>query len=187
MTFAFAENWDAGTQAMKRILIVALAASSLAACETGPGGPPPVYTPAAPGPEAFRDSDFAWSTGAGPGAIDGALTYKGGGGRFTCSDVVLAPETPWSRARMRILYESTTAAAMPADDVRSRTPPEHSSDYGHYARHATCDALGHFGFSGLPSGAWYVITVATPTAGGAKMAVMRRVETHGGTVTVSLH
>jgi hypothetical protein len=174
---------------MKRILIVALAASSLAACETGgPSGPPigPAYTPAAPGPEAFRDADFAWSTGSGGGVIDGSLAYKVGGGAFTCSDVVLAPETPWSRARMRILYESDKAAAMSADDVRSRTPPEHSSDYGRYARHATCDAQGHFGFSGLPNGAWYVITVATPAGGGTRMAVMRRVETHGDTVKVTL-
>lgn len=179
---------------MKRTLTIVLAASALAACETGGGGPPPpvrpsgpAYTPPSAGRnEAFRDSDFEWSTRSGAGQIQGVLAYKGASGHYTCQDVVLAPETPWSRARMRVLYLSTTAAAMPADDVRARTPPEHGSEYARYARHANCDASGHFSFTGLPSGAWYAITVATPDGGGTRMAVMRRVEVHGDTVKVQL-
>ena len=180
---------------MKRTLTIVLAAAALAACETGgAAGPPastgpsgPAYTPpSGGGPEAFRDSDFGWSTGSGGGSIQGALGFKGASSHYTCQDVVLAPETPWSRARMRVLYLSTTAAAMPADDVRGRTPPEHSSDYAKYAKHASCDPAGHFSFSGLPSGAWYAITVATPDGGGTRMAVMRRVEVHGDTVKVVL-
>jgi len=195
MTFAFGKIFKDGTQVMKRTLTIVLAASALAACETaGPSGPPPPERPSGPayippsagGPEAFRDSDFAWSTGQGGGAIQGVLAFKGPSGHYTCQDVVLAPETPWSRARMRVLYLSTTAAAMPADDVRARTPPEHGSEYARYARHATCDALGHFNFANLPSGAWYAITVATPDGGGTRMAVMRRVEVHGDTVKAVL-
>lgn len=178
---------------MKRIILVALAASALAACETG--GPPnvgpppsgPAYTPPSGGNEAFRDSDFAWSTHPGTGAINGVLAFTGPGGRYSCSgsDVILAPETPWSRARMRILYLSTTQAAMPVEDVKARTPPEHGADYARYARKATCDANGNFSFTDLPNGNWYVITVATP-ASGTKMAVMRRVTTNGGTIRVVL-
>ena len=176
---------------MKRTLIIALAASALVACQTGgPPGPPaptgPAYhPPSGGGGEAFRESDFAWSQAKGSGQLEGVLAFKGPGGHYACQDVVLAPETPWSRARMRILYLSTTAAAMPADEVRSRTPPEHGSDYASYARHATCDADGRFSFAGLPNGGWYVITVATP-ASGTRMAVMRRVETHGDLVKVTL-
>ena len=178
---------------MKRMILIALAASALAACESGGGasvGPAPsgpAYTPpSSGGNEAFRDSDFAWSTGAGSGAINGVLAFSGPGGKYTCSDVILAPETPWSRARMHILYLSTTQAAMPVDDVKGRTPPEHSADYQRYARKTSCDANGAFSFSGLPNGAWYVITVATP-ANGTRMAVMRRVTTNGGTIHVTLH
>ena len=86
---------------------------------------------------------------------------------------------------MRVLYLSTTQAAMPAADVRERTPPEHSSDYAHYARHASCDANGNFTFTGLPNGAWYVITLAQPSTG-AQMALMRRVTTNGGVSKVTL-
>lgn len=180
---------------MKRTLLLTLAAAgaalALAGCETGgPSGPSttgPAYTPPSGGPEAFRDSDFAWSTASGGGSVDGTLAYKGGSYTCTGGGVVLTPETPWSRARMRVLYLSTNSAAMPVDDVKSRTPPEHNADYQKYARSTTCDAQNHFSFSGLPNGAWYLITVATPTSGtGGKMAVMKRIETHGDTMKVTL-
>jgi hypothetical protein len=43
-----------------------------------------------------------------------------------------------------------------------------------------------FSFTGLPDGAWYVITVAAPVGGGERIAVMRRVVTHGDLVRVIL-
>jgi len=126
---------------MQRTLIIVLATVALGACETaGFGqstGPGPAYTPPSRGgPESFQESDFAWSEASGGGSIDGLLAYRNGGARYACQDVVLAPETPWSRARMRILYLSTSQAAMPVDDVKSRTPPEHGAEYARYARHA---------------------------------------------------
>jgi hypothetical protein len=138
------------------------------------------------GPESVQESDFAWSQGQGGGFVDGQMAYHPGGQRYSCQDVVLAPETPWSRARMRILYLSTSQAVMPVEDVKSRTPPEHGSEYARYARHATCDAGGHFSFSSIPSGSWYVITVAAPVGGGVRMAVMKRVEINGDEVKVVL-
>jgi hypothetical protein len=176
---------------MRKLVLVVLAASALAACQEGPalGPPAPVraYAPPPPPPSTggFHDSDFAWSTGAGGGQIAGVLSYKGAAARYTCQDVVLTPETPWSRNRMRALYLSTTAAAVPVEDVRARTPSE-TNDYAKYARRATCNTAGHFSFAGLPDGGWYVITVAAPVGGGQRMAVMRRVETHGDTVRVVL-
>jgi hypothetical protein len=163
---------------MKRIVSVIVAAAALAACETAPVGPPTAHAPAA----TFRENDFAWSTGPGAGRIFGVLAYHDEGRRYTCKGegVILAPETPWSRARMRALYLSTTSAALPVDEVRARTPPEHGAEYAHYARQTTCDADNHFAFHDLPNGAWYVITVATPLGGGQRIAVMRRVVTDGG-------
>jgi hypothetical protein len=178
---------------MWRTVGVVVALTALAACETGPGmGPPaprPAYAPPPPPPPpsagGFHDSDFAWSMASGSGQIVGALAYKGAAPRYTCQDVVLTPETPWSRARMRMLYLSTTASAVPVEDVRARTPAE-TNDYAKYARRAACNAAGRFSFSGLPDGGWYVITVAAPVGGGDRMAVMRRVETNGDTVRVVL-
>jgi hypothetical protein len=174
---------------MKHTLIIVLAALALAACETtGFGAEGPAYMPPSRGgSNTFVESDFAWATGSGSGSIDGLMAYRNGGTRYNCQDVVLAPETPWSRERMKILYLSTSQAVMPADDVRSRTPPEHGAEYARYARHATCDGDGRFSFTGVPNGAWYVITVANPIGGGTRMAVMRRVELDGGNERVVLH
>ena len=172
---------------MKRFLLIASACAGLAACEEAQlAGPGPTVGPPPPPSGAFRAADFGWSLSGGPDLIDGVLAYRGAGGRYTCSDVVLAPETPWSRERMRTLYLSTTSAALPVDDVKSRTTPEHGAEYARYARHASCDAAGRISFTNLPDGAWYVITVATPAAGGSKIAVMRRAETHGGAVRIVL-
>jgi len=90
---------------------------------------------------------------------------------------------------MMILYNSAEATALPAEEVRRRTPPERSQDYSSFVKRATCDQQGRFLFSGLADGAWYVITVARPVyAGSGKdMALMRRIEIRKGrTVNVRL-
>jgi hypothetical protein len=171
---------------MKHTLLIVLSllgAATLAGCQsTGPSGP---SSGGGSGSEAFSDQDFGWSTAGGGDAVDGVLAYRGGPAAFTCGDVVLMPMTPWSRARMRILYGSDSSAVVSVSDVVARTPPA-SPDYRKYARHATCDAADHFNFGGLPDGAWFVITAATPVAGGDKLAIMRRVDTHGGVRHVNL-
>jgi hypothetical protein len=134
---------------------------------------------------AFKPADFAWSQAPGKGGIDGQLTYGSAGQAFTCagSAVVLTPETPWVKRRMMILYNSDQAAALPAAEVRGRTPPERSQDYSAFVRRATCDAQSHFVFTGLPDGPWFVITVAkpaTPGAAGRDVAIMRRVVLKNG-------
>jgi len=164
---------------MKRTLLIVIAAAGLAACNTGgPSSPISGPSTAPAGSEAFSDQDFAWSTVSGGDSLDGTVSYKGGPSAFTCSNVVLMPQTPWSRARMRVLYGSDNTAVVNADDVRARTP-QGGPDYRKYAKFATCDAANHFGFSGLPDGTWFVITAATPVGGGSQIAIMRRVETHG--------
>jgi len=177
---------------MRRLFGVLIATLVLAACAETPMGPPPPpppgYVPPPPPPPAFdgyRDSDFGWSTPAGGGKIVGVLAYKGDAAHYTCQTAVLVPETPWTRARMRTLYLSTSSAEIPSDDVKARTPREHG-EYARYVRQAPCAAGGHFLFSGLPDGVWYVITVAAPVGGGVRMAVMHRVETHGDTAHVVL-
>jgi hypothetical protein len=178
---------------MRRFLGVILASLVLAACAETPVGPPPPppppprYTPPPPPPvtDGFRDSDFAWSTAGGSGKLIGVMAFKGAAPRYTCQTVVLVPETPWTRSRMRTLYLSTVSAALPAEGVKARTPPE-SNNYRRFARLASCDPGGHFSFVGLPDGAFYAITVATPVTGGTQIALMRRVDVLGETVKVVL-
>jgi hypothetical protein len=176
---------------MKRIVAICLAGAALAACQTGeigqppptpPPPPPSAQPPPPPGADGFDEGAFAWSRGAAGGGIRGVVTYGGAG--YSCGDVVLLPETPWTRARMERLYGSSVSAVTPVDDVRARTPRDaadvaESRASAGYARHAQCDANNRFSFAGLPNGAWYIITVATPKAGGPKIALMKRFPTYG--------
>lgn len=171
---------------MSRIRLLSASAALLlvAACAPTLGPPPP--PPPGGGPAtagAFRAEDFSWSAVPGSGRVDGRLTYKAGQTRYSCTGagVVLTPETPWTRRRMAILYTSAERAALPADEVRARTPSAPSGDYSAFVKRAVCDANSTFSFSGLANGAWYVITVAKPVSGpGPDIAVMRRVEVRGG-------
>ena len=181
---------------MQRLVLIALGAATLAACAEqplGPAGPPPPPPPGlyVPGSGAvFRARDFAWSAQPGDGAIAGTLAYRPGGVRYTCrgGDVILTPETAWTRRRMVILYGSALSAAVPAEIVNARIPSAPVGDYRSYAKKTTCDEANHFAFDGLPDGGWFVITLARPADGpGAPIAVMRRVETRGGQRTVTLN
>jgi hypothetical protein len=170
---------------MTSLRFVALSAALvlLAGCETTSGPPAPPRAEAPPSATVFRTSDFSWSAVPGRGRIDGKLTYRRGEQRYTCAGaaVILTPETLWTRRRMTILYKSPAFAALPVSEVRARTPSEPGEDYSAFVRRATCDAGDSFSFSGLPDGAWYVITVAKAVgAGSESMAIMRRVETKGG-------
>jgi len=178
---------------MKRFALITFAAVSLAACAEEPMGLATPYA-AAPPPSGsasiFRAEDFAWSTHSGSGTIVGSLGFHTNAARYTCQggDVILTPETAWTRRRMFILYGSPVAAAVPLDIVRARTPSAPSGDYARFAKKTTCDADNHFSFAGLPDGGWFVITLAKPVdVQGDAIAVMRRVETHGGLRSVTLN
>jgi len=172
-------------------LVIAGAVLGLSACAEGPGlGPtPPSRDPASAPPSAdvFRAQDFAWSTAAGKGGVDGHVGFSSGGVRYTCkgAGVILTPETLWSRRRMTILYSSPVSSALPVDQVRARTPTAPVGDYSAFIRRSTCDAADRFSFANLPNGAWYVILVAKPLGGkGTDMAIMKRVEVRFGRIVL---
>lgn len=158
----------------------------LAGCETTTMGAGPAQPSAAPAAQAvFRLEDFAWSEGTGRNSVTGRLVYRQGQTRFTCAgaSVILTPETPWSRERMMVLYRSDDRAAAPSDEVRARTPmAAPGGDYSAYIRRTACDASDRFAFTGVPNGAWYVITTARPAGqpDGVTVAIMRRVVTSAG-------
>jgi hypothetical protein len=171
---------------MWSVRLCALAGVSLlaAACAPTLGPPPPgARPPPASASANFSAEAFAWSKAAGPNSIAGRLLYRQGATRYTCagSSVVLTPETPWSRRRMAYLYGSPDRAALPADAVRNRTSGAPAGDAGPYVKRTTCDDADRFSFSGLPDGAWFVITIAKPAdQAGDSVALMRRVMTRGG-------
>jgi hypothetical protein len=180
---------------MKRLVLLASVLSTLAACQVSPLGPAGVRGPTSPDaalPPAspFNPDEFAWSTQPGRDVLTGVMAYRRGETVYGCTgeDVLLIPETPWSRRRMIVLYGSTNSAAVPVSIVRARTPSASTGDYARYVRRTSCDAEGRFSFAGLPDGAWYVITVAKPLGGqGEGVALTRRVELRGGTRNITLY
>ena len=180
------------------ILGAACAALLASACAPSLGPPPPGGasrpSPAPPPPLTgsvnFSAQDFAWSQRTGANIIAGRVAYRQGAVRYTCAGaaVVLTPETRWSSRRMAALYGSTQAAALPADEVRARTPSAPAGDAGPFVKRTTCDDADQFAFGGLPDGAWYAITVVKPTVGsGQTVALMKRVVVRGGrTMPVTL-
>jgi hypothetical protein len=183
---------------MMRVVMVATASLLLAACEETPMGlegppsppPPPGGYAALPPPTTFNSQDFVWSTAPGDASLSGTFAYHRGPGRYICQgeDVLLIPETAWSRRRMIILYGSANSAAIPVSIVRARSPTAPSGDYARYVRRTTCDGDNHFVFRDLPPGPWYVVTVGRPADGqGEQIAVTRRVELQDGPRTVALY
>jgi hypothetical protein len=170
-------------------LPAALAVAALAtACSTTSGSPGPSSSSSPPptvsGTAQFNAGDFAWSQRTGANIIAGKVAYRQGAVRYTCagSAVVLTPETPWSTRRMAALYGSAERAALPADEVRRRTPSAPAGDAGPYVKRTTCDEADQFAFGSLPDGAWYAITIARPVGApsGATVALMKRVVIRGG-------
>jgi hypothetical protein len=160
-----------------------------AACAPSLGPPPPGRAGPAPPPvlnssASFSAGAFAWSQRPGGNTIAGRVNYRLGGVRYTCSgsSVVLTPETPWTVRRMTFLYGSGERSALPADEVRSRTPSAPPGDAGPFVKRTTCDDADQFAFGGLADGAWYAITVARPVGDSkaSTVALMRRVVVRGG-------
>ena len=170
-----------------RIIAAAALMGLVSACAPTLGPPPPRTSGPPPGDARFSADAFAWAQVPGRNALAGRFAFKTGGVAYSChgATVVLTPETAWSRLRMSVLYKSDVRSALPADEVRARTPQAPPGDSGPFIRRTSCDAGDHFGFTGLPDGAWYVVTIAKPAPGatGGSMAFMRRVTTKGGRVT----
>lgn len=169
----------------RTLLIPAIAlAAAVSACAPTLGPPPPGAARSGAAPD-FRADDFAWSTSPGRNGITGRMAPRPGATRYSCSgaSVVLTPDTPWTRRRMEVLYQSPERAALPVEEVRGRTAQAPAGDASAFIRRTTCDSADRFAFSGLPDGGWYVITTAKPVAGaGPTLALMRRVTTRGGRV-----
>jgi hypothetical protein len=164
---------------MKRALLISTLSLTAAACASTyegslpPPPPPPVEQPA-PGP-AFDRQQFAWSTKPGTAQIKGAVSYAPG---YSCAGgkVVLTPDAPYSRQRIRNLYGSVDHAAAPVSEVRGRQKARAGEDYSQFVRTADCGADNRFSFRDLPAGGWFIIVAASQEGGeGEPVALLRRV------------
>lgn len=133
-----------------------------------------------PPPPPPPRSEFAWSVGSGPNAVEGTAVWRRNGRTFSCAgqSVGLTPETPYTRERMVELYGSDEQAVRTVAEVRARySKPKR--DFEAYVRSTQCDPQGHFTFRGLPDGGWFVIVRAASPSGAAEVG-LKRVRVSGG-------
>jgi hypothetical protein len=140
-----------------------------------------------PSPPAGPVSEFAWSQLSGGNDIAGEVALQGHGAKgWTCADqsVVLMPKTPSTTERMITLYGSAAVAVEPVGEVRARSAKVVGPDPGPYLRATRCELGNRFNFSGLPDGAYFIITRVRPRGSAAEdhdsLAVMERVTLAGG-------
>ncbi len=120
--------------------------------------------------------------------VGNAFFRQRGGGVVTCagSEVLLIPETAYSRERMRILYKMNENGA----NVNYfsyynfiPTPPE----YYKLIKRTVCDSSGHFKFDNITDGSFFVsVLISWETPSGRYMtvknggALMKEVKVQGG-------
>jgi hypothetical protein len=157
---------------MSRAWLAMVLTLGLTACDTVS---PQLTTPPAPAPPTV---EF--------GSIVGNGAFRTpSGGRGTCAgySVVLVADTPQSQARMWALYGSVEHAADPIAQVKARStklgPPPGGLEDGS----TQCDAGGHFSFSQLRAGAYFVIArvhVRTGDNGQEDMVILQHVLLRAG-------
>jgi hypothetical protein len=118
------------------------------------------------------EAEFILTDGNATITGQGFLRQKGGG-VVTCAGapVHLFPKTKYTNERMRHLYGGTNGGVN--YNLTPKFTPD-SFDYYELARQEQCDAQGHFEFSNVPAGEFYVTTsvnwiVANVRQGGAIM------------------
>jgi hypothetical protein len=151
--------------------------------------PEPLATPApaVPPPPPPPVSEFAWSAGSGPNAIQGEIAYTDRTGRkWACAgqSVALMPRTPSTDLRMQSLYGSADRALEPVANVRAHSGAVRGPDPGPYVRTTACDPANHFAFDGLPDGGYFLIARVHLKGASAEsdegLAIMQRVAVTGG-------
>lgn len=101
--------------------------------------------------ESFKDEAYAPFAVAGDSAIAGTAFFTHGDRHATCNEAELIPSTP---------YMDEVVARLRADPTSSPWwDSEHGPNVDAAIRHGTCTGSAQFGFTNLPAGRWYVLTV----------------------------
>jgi hypothetical protein len=140
--------------------------------------------------DRFDPQAVAWSKKPGKNSIAGTaeLTTRAGTTK-TCAglEVRLVPDAPYTRDRVAMLYGTTDEGfvnAAEAKEVQERSEAVVDPAYKRSHKVSTCDAKGHFAFTNLADGSYYVLAPvvwrAAGNAGTDGGFLMQRVDLAGG-------
>lgn len=139
---------------MQTRVIAAVLAASLAGCATMQPQTVTLTT-------AFDPAEVGWALQPGTASVTGQAFFQTKGGQpRTCAGqaVVLVPDSPHTRERIRAFYGSVESGYSPATVPDPRFVPDEAEAMRRYVRGAQCDAQGNFEFTGLPAGRYYVVS-----------------------------
>ena len=138
----------------------------------------------------FDPRAVAWSQQSGTNTVAGTaeLTMRGGQTK-TCAglEVRLVPDAPYTRDRVAMLYGTTDDGFVDAAEARrvqERSNAVVDPAYKRSHKVATCDGKGHFAFTNLADGSYYVLAPVVwrkaDTQGTEGGFLMQRVNVAGG-------
>jgi len=140
--------------------------------------------------DRFDPQAVAWSTKAGTNSIVGTAELTTNAGRLkTCAglEVRLVPDARYTRNRIDALYGTTNEGFVEAAEARriqQRSEAIVDPAYARSHKVATCDSKGHFAFSRLADGSYYVLAPVVWRSAGASTNdggfLMQQVTVAGG-------
>lgn len=139
-------------------LVVPILLIALAGCETDDIAPPPAGPVAVFHIAPFVATDYNWASAPGTAAVSGDILLRTVGGDVkTCAGlrVALVPSGPYADDFVRTMFGNNAQAFLPAGSGLSLMAAHNQMEA--IDRHTICDAQGHFQFTGLPPGAYYVV------------------------------
>lgn len=113
---------------------------------------------------SFDPAEVAWFAGRGTNTITGtAILRTEQGGVKTCAaqEVTLTPVSTYARERMRHLYGSDEEGFNPKAGGVPALFAASDQRYEKTVKSTRCDGRGHFGFTELPDGDYFVIAAVT--------------------------
>ena len=137
--------------------------------------------------ENFDPNEVSWIFQGGNNTISGEAFLRTIGGEVrTCAglDVILIPVSRYSTKRIQVLYGNTNAGYIPLFSGKRIVFKPDPPLYYKYMKKAKCDASGHFKFTNLPDGEYYIIANVMWSVGGYIPSqggyLMQRVKVNGG-------
>jgi len=112
----------------------------------------------------FRPQEVAWFSARGTNTIEGtaiARAYNGTAKTCAALSVTLFPASPYASERMVALYGSDQEGFNPILMGRPAAFDDDDPRYIQAAKTTRCDARGHFAFSELPDGDYFLVGEVT--------------------------
>lgn len=130
----------------------------------------------------FDPASVMWALPKGRSSVEGEAFLKTRGGDVkTCAgnQVLLVPDSPYARARMKLLFGSEEGGLLGSHRSFAQLAAE-DPDFARARFKTTCTSTGRFKFGALTAGRYYLITTVTWSAVGQTWGGRAELNEQGG-------